>query len=166
MRILMIGLSVAVSLAATGALAQDACASLDKGNLYIGQVLTQAQQQQLMAAAPLGTLHCGRTGCWAQAQDGVNYRWGRDGRIVGKKVEMSAPVSLPGWRGEIDRAFADRLGQATCSSFTVFEDDLDGGRSMKSAPQSTAQGQTIVASLFGRGTEDDPLTIEMLAVEQ
>ena len=42
---------------------------------------------------------------------------------------------------------------------------LDGGYSLKSAPLSTAQGQSIVATLFGRGEGDEPLTIEMRAVE-
>ena len=79
---------------------------------------------------------------------------------------MSAPTTLPGWRGEIDQAFADRLGQATCTRFTVFDDELDGGRSMKSAPFAASQGQMIIASLFGRGTAEEPLTIEMRAVDQ
>nr|WP_312164420.1 hypothetical protein [Brevundimonas diminuta] len=167
MRTFMMSLTAAASLAATGALAQSAvCTSLDKGDLSIGQTLSQAQQQQLREQAPVGALHCGRTGCTAAASDGVSYSWRRDGRIVGKTIEMSAPATLPGWRGEIDQAFADRLGQATCTRFTVFDDELDGGRSMKSAPFATSQGQTITASLFGRGTPEEPLTIEMRAVDQ
>lgn len=167
MRIFMMSLTAAASLAATGAFAQSAvCTSLDKGDLSIGQTLSQAQQQQLREQAPVGALHCGRTGCTAAASDGVSYSWRRDGRIVGKTIEMSAPTTLPGWRGEIDQAFADRLGRATCTRFTVFDDELDGGRSMKSAPFATSQGQTITASLFGRGTPEEPLTIEMRAVDQ
>lgn len=165
MRILMTALAAAVSLTATGALAADACASLDKGDLMIGQTISQARQQQLMADAPVGTLHCGRTGCTALAEDGVIYSWRRDGRIVGKKIELSDPSDLPGWRGQIDQGLADRLGQATCTVFTAHEEELDGGYSLKSAPLSTAQGQTVVATLFGRGEGDDPLTIEMRAVE-
>lgn len=165
MRMLMTGLAAAVSLAATGAFAADVCTSLDRGELLIGQTITQARQQQLMADAAVGTLHCGRTGCSAQARDGVIYSWRRDGRIVGKKIELSDPSELPGWRGQIDQGLADRLGQATCVAFTVQEEELDGGYSLKSAPLSTAQGQAVVATLFGRGEGDDPLTIEMRAVE-
>lgn len=165
MRILMSGLAVAVSLTASGAFAQTACSSLDKGDLSIGQMISQARQQQLMAEAPVGTLHCGRTGCTALASDGVSYSWRRDGRIVGKKIELPDPSSLPGWRGQIDQGLADRLGQATCTAFTVQEEELDGGLSLKSAPLSLSQGQTVVATLFGRGGGDDPLTIEMRAVE-
>lgn len=166
MRLLMSGLAIAVSLTAPGAFAQTACSSLDKGDLSVGQMISQAQQQELMAKAPVGTLHCGRTGCTALASDGVSYSWRRDGRIVGKKIELSDPADLPGWRGGIDQAFADRLGRATCARFTVFDDELDGGRSMKSAPFAASQGQTITASLFGRGTEDEPLTIELRAADQ
>lgn len=165
MRILMTVLATVVSLTATGALAADACTSLDKGDLMIGQTISLARQQQLMADAPVGTLHCGRTGCTALAEDGVSYSWRRDGRIVGKKIELSDPSDLPGWRGQIDQGLADRLGQATCTVFTAHEEELDGGYSLKSAPLSAAQGQTVVATLFGRGEGDDPLTIEMRAVE-
>lgn len=165
MRILMSGLAVAVSLTASGAFAQNACTSLDKGDLSIGQTISQARQQQLMAQASVGTLHCGRTGCTALASDGVSYSWRRDGRIVGKRIELSDPSELPGWRGQIDQGLADRLGQATCTAFTVLEEELDGGHSLKSAPLSLSQGQTVVATLFGRGDGGDPLTIEMRAVE-
>ncbi len=165
MRILMTSLAAAVSLTATGAFAADVCTSLDKGELSVGQTISQQRQQQLMADAPVGTLHCGRTGCTALAEDGVSYSWRRDGSIVGKKIELSDPSDLPGWRGQIDQGLADRLGQATCTVFTLQEEELDGGYSLKSAPLSTAQGQTIVATLFGRGEGDDPLTIEMRAVE-
>lgn len=142
MRIFMMSLTAAASLAATDALAQSAvCTSLDKGDLSIGQTLSQAQQQQLREQAPVGALHCGRTSCTAAASEGVSYSWRRDGRIVGKTIEMSAPTTLPGWRGEIDQAFADRLGQAACTRFTVFDDELDGGRSMKSAPLRRRKGR-------------------------
>jgi len=138
----MMSLTAAASLAATDALAQSAvCTSLDKGDLSIGQTLSQAQQQQLREQAPVGALHCGRTSCTAAASEGVSYSWRRDGRIVGKTIEMSAPTTLPGWRGEIDQAFADRLGQAACTRFTVFDDELDGGRSMKSAPLRRRKGR-------------------------
>ncbi|MNQ36314.1 hypothetical protein D3C85_498330 [compost metagenome] len=165
MRSFMTSLAAAVSVTSTGAFAQDICTSLDKGDLFIGQTISRERQQQLMAEAPVGTLHCGRTGCTVLASDGVSYSWRRDGRIVGKKIELPDPSSLPGWRGQIDQGLADRLGQATCTTFTVLEEELDGGRSLKSAPLSLSQGQTVVATLFGRGGGDDPLTIEMRAVE-
>lgn len=165
MRKLMTVLVAGVSFIATGALAENACVSLDRGDLFIGQTISQARQQELMAEAAVGTLHCGRTGCSAQARDGVIYSWRRDGQVVGKKIELSDPSDLPGWRGEIDQAFADRLGQAICADFTVLEEELDGGYSMKSAPLTTPQGRPIIATLFGSGAEDDPLTIEMRAVE-
>jgi hypothetical protein len=37
---------------------------------------------------------------------------------------------------------------------------------MKSAPFAASQGQTITAALFGRGTEGEPLTIELRAADQ
>lgn len=165
MRILMTGLAAAVSLTSTGAFAQDICTSLDRGDLFIGQTISRDQQQQLMEGAPVGMLHCGRTGCTAQAQDGVSYSWRRDGRIVGKKIELSDPYELPGWRGEFDKGLADRLGQATCATFTVQEEELDGGYTLKGGPPSTAQGQGIVTTVFGSGVGNDPVTIEMRAVE-
>lgn len=126
MRLLMSGLAIAVSLTAPGAFAQTACSSLDKGDLSVGQMISQAQQQQLMAEAPVGTLHCGRTGCTALASDGVSYSWSRDGRIVGKKIELSDPADLPaGAAGSIRPspiAWAGRRARASpCSTMNSTE---------------------------------------------
>ncbi|MEN5147034.1 hypothetical protein [Brevundimonas diminuta] len=162
MRILLTGVAAIVSLMATGALAQDVCLSLDRGDLSIGQVLSRAQQQQLMAEAPVGALHCGRTGCTAAAPDGVSYSWRRDGRVVGKTIELSDATGLPGWRGGIDQDFADQLGQAICSRFTLTEEELGAGYSMQ-AEFVLEQGQAVVANIFGAGTTDEPLTIQLRA---
>ncbi|WP_427791697.1 hypothetical protein [Brevundimonas diminuta] len=167
MRIFLTGATAAVLLgAATAAMAQDGCVSLDRGTLSIGQVLTAAQQQALRSGAPVGALHCGRTGCTAQAPDGVSYSWRRDGRIVGKRIELTDASGLPGWRGSIDQAFADGLGRAACTRFTLSEEELEGGYSMQGGLLSTWGGQAMVVNIFGEGTVEQPLTIELRAADQ
>lgn len=165
MRIFLTGVTAAVSLVGTGALAQDSCVTLDRGDLSIGQILSRAQQQQLMSEAPVGALHCSRAGCTAVARDGVSYSWRRDGRVVGKTIELYDATDLPGWRGRIDQGFADRLGQATCSRFTLSEEELGAGYSTQ-GELTVIGGHTVVANIFGAGTADEPLTIQMRATDQ
>ena len=156
-------LAVAVSLTAIAPAAQGVCTSLDAGRFPVGQVLSEAERTQLRQEAVDGTVHCSRDGaaCSAQARDGVIYSWRADGRIASKKRQFADPTDLPGWQGAVDDGFATRLGAATCTRFTVSVDELEGTPALRSAPVTSAQGQSVVANVFGAGTPDDPLTVEL-----
>lgn len=158
-------------LTATGASAQGACAPLDQGQHPLGQTLSQAQRAQIRADAPVGGLHCSRNGarCSVEAADGVVYSWDENGRIVRKRIDMldaAAAAKVPGWSGTIDQAFADRLGQAACTRFAVVDDELDGALTLLSDAASNPQGVRFIVSVFGRATQDEPLSLELALVDE
>lgn len=167
----MAALAAGLVLAATGASAQDACAPLDQGQYPIGQTLSQAQRTQIRADAPVGGLHCSRNGarCSVEAADGVVYSWDESGRIVRKRIDIldaATAAKVPGWDGAVDQGFADRLGQAACARFAVMDDELEGGLSLLSDPVTNPQGARFTVSVFGRATQDEPLSLELALSDQ
>ncbi len=169
MAALVAGLTLAAM--GTAASAQDACAPLDQGLYPIGKTLSQAQRAQIRADAPVGGLHCSRNGahCSVEASDGVVYSWDEAGRIVRKRIDIldaASAAKVPGWTGAIDQPFADRLGQATCARFAVQDDEMDGALTLLSDPVANPQGARFTVSVFGRATQDNPLSLELALTDQ
>ena len=153
-----------------GALAQGSCQSFDTGQYPLGHILSQHERQELSAQGPgtnaRGTLQCSRDGlsCSVLASDGAIYGWREDGMINSKSFVLSAPSELPGWRGQFDQALADHVSNRTCSPFLLETSDSGisaNDKYLKNESQKTQNGQGYATTIFGHGTVDDPITIQM-----
>lgn len=164
-------LIMAAMLVPSAALAQQNCQSFDKGQFPLGHVLTEQQRTQLSDQGPggseRGTLHCSRDGraCSVQANDGAIYSWASDGTIKAKSFVLTNPASaLTGWKGRLDPDLATSLSRANCTSFRAEADDTglsDAEFGLKAEGQKTRDGRDYVISIFGDGSEENPVMVEL-----
>ncbi|MFC4254423.1 hypothetical protein GRI97_03230 [Altererythrobacter xixiisoli] len=162
---------MAAMLVPSAAFAQQNCVSFDKGQFPLGHVLTEPQRQQLSDQGPggseRGTLHCSRDGraCSVLSNDGAIYSWAADGTIKSKAFVLSDPAStLTGWKGQLDPDLATSLSRATCTSFRAEADDTglsDAEFGLKAEGQKTRGGRDYVVSIFGDGSEENPVMVEL-----
>jgi len=165
-----ITLAFAALLLPAGAMAQQSCQSFDTGQFPLGHVLTEPQRTQLSDQGPggseRGTLHCSRDGraCSVLANDGAIYGWASDGTIKSKAFVLDDPSTLPGWKGKLDPDVATQLSRTHCSSFRAEADDTglsDAEFGLKAEGLKTRGGRDYVVSIFGDGSEESPVMVEL-----